>query len=394
MLVFAMTRCDDMPNNANLTIDTLSITVINKLQLLHVVRRYGPVGGMERYVWELTLQLQKLGHQVVVICEHCYAEKPEGIIVIELGEIVQRPHWMSALRFDHHVVHWLKKNPYPNRLIHSHERISSHDITTFHSPPFATIFEKPWWKLVSLRVAMKLYLERRELSKARSIVPNSHFIKQQLIHYYPEFSTKITEPITPGVMTRELRKAHHVPVDRGVIGFVGKEWKRKGLVKAVEIVKQLRNFRPNLKFVVVGPEARSIKHLFYDWQDGYVLKGWQEQADYTEFDVLLHPAQSEPYGMVISEAMATRVPVIISDVCGSAPHVTSDSGQVLSLGTPIDDWVRALEYQLSRTKAVPQFQRSWYSVALEYESRWRSMNDSVNNANDKELDITGVYFTR
>lgn len=28
-------------------------------QLLHVVRRYGPVGGMERYVWELTLQSPK-----------------------------------------------------------------------------------------------------------------------------------------------------------------------------------------------------------------------------------------------------------------------------------------------------------------------------------------------
>lgn len=46
----------------------------NKLQLLHVVRRYGPVGGMERYVWELTLQLQQLGQDITVICERCHAK--------------------------------------------------------------------------------------------------------------------------------------------------------------------------------------------------------------------------------------------------------------------------------------------------------------------------------
>lgn len=39
-----------------------------KLELLHVVRRYGPVGGMERYVWELTIELQRLGHEVTVVC--------------------------------------------------------------------------------------------------------------------------------------------------------------------------------------------------------------------------------------------------------------------------------------------------------------------------------------
>ena len=39
------------------------------MKILHVVRRYGPVGGMERYVWELTHELRKLGHEVEVLCE-------------------------------------------------------------------------------------------------------------------------------------------------------------------------------------------------------------------------------------------------------------------------------------------------------------------------------------
>ena len=344
----------------------------NKLQLLHVVRRYGPVGGMERYVWELTLQLQQLGHHVTVICEHCHVEKPSGITVIELGEIAKRPRWVAAMRFDYRVVRWLMVNPQAaGTIIHSHERISSHHITTFHGPPFATVFEKPWWKRISLRIAMQLFLERRELSTARYIVPNSEFIKQQLKHYYPALVHKLTQPIAPGVTAGVLREPRNVAIDGGVIGFVGKEWQRKGLPFAVAVVKKIRLKRPNLKFIVVGSEVSEVQHLFSDWQGGYDLKGWSNQAHYAEFDVLLHPAKAEPYGMVISEAMATKVPVVISDMCGAAAHVTNDAGAVLSLSESMDAWVDALEHQLSRTNSVPQFEYSWQKVAEQYEKIYR-----------------------
>ncbi|MBI3479680.1 MAG: glycosyltransferase family 4 protein [Nitrosomonadales bacterium] len=342
------------------------------MHLIHVVRRYGPVGGMERYVWELTLQLQKLGYRITVICERCHVEKPPGITVHELGEVAQRPHWLAALRFDRHVSRWLTANPQPESLIHSHERISSHDITTFHCSPFATVFEKPWWKLISLRVVMQLFLERRELSKASHIVPNSPFIKQQLEHYYPELAYKLTAPVMPGVATGMPRTSHQVPTDGGVIAFVGKEWKRKGLQIAVAAVKQLRLTRPNLKLVVIGPDSSKIHHLFADWPDGYILKGWRDQADYAEFDVLLHPAKAEPYGMVISEAMAAKLPVVISDACGASVHVTPASGTILPHNAPISAWVNALDRQLSRTEQMPEFERGWRKVAQEYVKYWRS----------------------
>lgn len=370
----------------------LSGLASTKLNLLHVVRRYGPVGGMERYVWELTLQLQKLGHNVTVICEHCHVDKPEGISVVELGEIAQRPRWLSALRFDQHVASWLAANPQAEFLIHSHERISSHHITTFHASPFATVFEKPWWRLISLRVAMQIYLERRELKNARCIVPNSHFLKKQLTHYYPEFAHKLSEPVMPGISSGIQRIQRNISIYGGTIGFVGKEWKRKGLSKAVEIVKKLRLTRPNLIFIVVGPEIKEVQHLFADWKDGYILKGWSDQAPYTDFDVLLHPANSEPYGMVISEAMAAKVPVVISDVCGAAVHVTSSAGNVLSLNESIDDWIKAVECQLSRTEDVLQFERSWLKVAQEYENRWNALDVSCNQDENPELSLNGISF--
>lgn len=349
----------------------MNATSDKKLKVLHVVRRYGPVGGMERYVWEITRELRDLGHQVEVLCEVCLADRQDGIIVHKLGTIAPRPRWLALLRFGRGVARWLGANPHPDWLIHSHERLSSHHITTFHGPPFATIFEKPWWRLFSLRVVMQLYLERRELRVARSIVPNSEFISRQLAHYYPKFAHKLTFAVVPGVIAARLRAEHSVPSDGGVVGFVGTEWKRKGLVLAAEIVASLRHTRPNLQLWVAGPAAAEVQHLFAGWHGGYQLLGWNDHVNYADFDVLLHPARAEPYGMAISEAMAAKVPVVISDVCGAAAQVTPSAGSVLPLSVSIETWTCALEQQLHRSEPVPQFERSWRVVAREYEIIYR-----------------------
>jgi UDP-glucose:(heptosyl)LPS alpha-1,3-glucosyltransferase len=204
-------------------------------------------------------------------------------------------------------------------------------------------------------------------------VPNSQFIKQQLAHYYPELAYKLTLPIVPGVESGVLREPRRVPVDGGIIGFVGYEWQRKGLPMVVEIVTALRRTRPNLQLWVVGPAADDVQHLFAEWKDRYKLIGWSDQAHYAEFDVLLHPAKAEPYGMVISEAMAAKVPVVISDVCGAAAHVTSASGAVLPLSASLEAWTEVIEQQLNRSEAVPQYERSWREVAQECEIIYREI---------------------
>ena len=331
---------------------------------------------MERYVWELTRELQGLGHRVSVICERCHVEKPRGITVYELGEIAPRPRWLSLLRFGRHVARFLADHPSPHAVIHSHERLNSHHITTFHGPPFATVLDKPWWRLISLRIAMQLFLERRELTSPRFVVPNSRFIKQSLVHYYPELASKLTQPIVPGVVPGVLREPRQVPPDGGIVGFVGKEWQRKGLPWVVQVVAALRRTRPDVQLHVVGPAADDVAHLFANWQGGYKLLGWSDQTRYPAFDVLLHPAKAEPYGMVISEAMAAKVPVVISDVCGAAAHVTAASGAVLPLSASLEAWVDALNQQLSRSEPVPPFERSWRKVALEYEELYAAILNS------------------
>ena len=337
------------------------------MKILQVVRRYGPVGGMERYVWETARELVKLGHQVQVICEQNLAEPNSDIAVHELGRMHYRPRWLYYWRFSRRVDAWLKANPQPGWLIHSNERVGVHDVTTFHGPPFASVRDKPWWKKISIRVAAQLWLERRELRVAKRIVPNSEIIAKQLAHYYPEYAHKLTAPIVPGVLPGVVRAPRTVPADGGIVGFVGREWQRKGLPLAVEIIAQLRKTRPNLELWVVGPEEKEITYLFRDWQGGYRLLGWRtDNAHFENIDVLLHPAKAEPYGMVISEAMAARVPVVVSDACGAAAQVSDRHGKVVRLVAPVREWVDAVEAQLGRSEPARGFVRGWDVVAQEF----------------------------
>lgn len=348
------------------------------MKIIHIVRRYGPVGGMEKYVWETTLELAKLGHEVTVICQRCHVDKPDGIRVIELGDMAIRPRWIGSLRFSYRVSKWFKQHPQHDALVHSNERVNVQQITTIHGPPFATVRDKPWWKRISLRVAMQLFLERRELRNARAIIPNSQIIKEQIAHYYPEYAHKLTEPILPGVSAGKVREPRVVPADSGVIGFVGYEWKRKGLPFAIKIVEQLRRTRPHLKFIVTGPNIKEIQPLFEGWDGGYELIGWSKEAHYEKFDVLLHPALAEPYGMVISEAMAARVPVVISDACGAALQVCAQAGNVLPLSASTQVWSEAIDAQLWRTQAPPMFKRGWDAVAQETAAIYKNINLELN----------------
>jgi UDP-glucose:(heptosyl)LPS alpha-1,3-glucosyltransferase len=77
--------------------------------------------------------------------------------------------------------------------------------------------------------------------------------------------------------------------------------------------------------------------------------------------------------MVIAEAMAAAVPVVISDRCGIAPDVANEAGRVLALGAPLADWVAACEGQLARATPPRGFVRSWEKVATEQASAYRQL---------------------
>ncbi|MDQ6956943.1 MAG: glycosyltransferase family 4 protein, partial [Mariprofundaceae bacterium] len=81
------------------------------LVIAQICRRFGPVGGMERYVWELCRELASMGHQVHVLCEINLCSEPLSRVNIhELGVIPPKPRWLSYLRFSRRVHIWLEQH--------------------------------------------------------------------------------------------------------------------------------------------------------------------------------------------------------------------------------------------------------------------------------------------
>ena len=353
------------------------------MKVLQIVRRYGPVGGMERYVWELSHALSDLDVEVHILCEQTFQpNKNDNIQIHQLGSISVKPRWISMLRFSHRVSKWVKNNIPSDFIIHSHERTGIHHITTFHGNMFAHLRQNAWWKKISLRIFIWLYLEKREVcnNQVQVVLPNSDLIREKLKEYYPCIGQRLKQPAFPGVHIHESRIFHENPEQ--VIIFIGQEWKRKGLVQAIQIVSAIKKIIPTIQFWVLGPDPKEVEHLFHDWKSDFKLLGWQDSGKFLQkSSLLLHPAISEPYGMAIAEATSMGIPVVVSNHCGIANQITSQSGQVIDANNSTDYWAEACITELNRKHPVKSISNSWEQLAKQHITIYKKINFETTNDN-------------
>jgi UDP-glucose:(heptosyl)LPS alpha-1,3-glucosyltransferase len=355
------------------------------LHVVQIVRNWGPVGGMESYVWHLSHALAEHGSRVTIVCEKAHQiSVNSGIEVIELGVLRPKPRWVLYWRFANQVeavVQSIRRQG--ECIVHSHERSIGHDLTTFHSMPFAAIKERSIWRRLSIRVWAYLRMEARELGAspypAACVVPVSAVIADAITRHYPSVVGCISTPISPGVMAMASRPERIVPDDGGTIGFIGKEWSRKGFALFLEIAKQLHMQRPNLQVLVLGPEEAEVANLCRNYPGEIKFLGWQPSAQFfQELDLLIHPASSEAYGMVIAEAMACQVPVLVSDACGAAADVSLGHGRVLSPNESVNQWAQVADALLRDTQARIGYARPWSQVAAEYQAQYQRISPKKN----------------
>ncbi len=354
---------------------------------IHIVRRYGSVGGMENYVYELTQSLAHQGQRILILCEKSYGvlddiHPIDSLKVVELGNAYSKPRWLAQWGFSRRVSNYLLSTPCEGAIVHSHERSSSHQVTTFHGPPFLNR-KCRFLDFLSPRIHMWSYLEKRELlaCNVKAVLPNSPLIAEQLIRFYPDVKPKVMPPAYPGVA------AHFSDIKRqstGVtVGFLGREWKRKGLDIACQILLDLRGLIPNIHFIVAGCDPDEIAHLFTGWpQDTYTLSGWvnDPNAFLGAIDLLLHPARSEPFGMAIAEANAANIPVVVSEHCGVAALVTKEQGIVcpLLLEQPdISVWVNACASLLQKPPVVSSMNLSWDALARQHIQLYQELSQTM-----------------
>lgn len=246
-------------------------------------------------------------------------------------------------------------------LIHSHERCQSHHVTTFHGPPMGYLRQAPWYRRWSRRVREWLIMESEELLAPGvvAICSVSTLIEKELISCYPELQTKFRHVLWPGTLESGVVRTS---IARRLV-FVGTEWKRKGLATAIAVFCRLRDQNSATTLTVFGPAMEALPKKWATLP-GIHFAGWQAEVPYHEFDVLIHPAQQEPFGMVVTEARASGVACLISTAVG-AGELQFKATTCLPRDASVNAWAEAAEILFNEPITV-ECPWLWSQVAKRY----------------------------
>jgi UDP-glucose:(heptosyl)LPS alpha-1,3-glucosyltransferase len=251
------------------------------------------------------------------------------------------------------------------------------DVTTEHGPCTAHGLRLKPWKHLDFSARKNLAIEKQKFHgpNLKALVSCARRVQDIALGEYPHLAQKITKVITPAY-TYLQPTAKDSSRQARVLGFMGRDWKRKGLPKALEIFRLLRRQDSTWTMLIAGCPAESLpKNLLSSLPEGAQLLGRTDPQDFFgKVDVLVHPATDEPFGMVMSEALTCGVPIVFSDQCGAADHLRSDGLRILPIGAPILDWARACAEQAGKAFSSP-VSRTWSDVAAEHKDLYNQLLD-------------------
>jgi glycosyltransferase involved in cell wall biosynthesis len=151
--------------------------------------------------------------------------------------------------------------------------------------------------------------------------------------------TVIENAVDAGLIERLSRLSRRQGNGQGLTAvWAGQTGYRKGLDVALAAVAQARDDLPGLRLKVVGvPAGRPAAGV--DWL-GVIAPA--AMADiYHEADLLLFPTRYDSFGLVVIEAMAAGLPVIVSDAVADGIVKDGRNGVVIAGHDP-SDYARAL----------------------------------------------------
>ena len=323
-------------------------------------------GGAERYSIALVEQLASR-HEIHVFAQNILHAHP-GVTYHQLSMPLRRPRWINQLWFAASSW-WHTRSGFD--IVHSHENTWHGNVQTVHVPPVKHNLFKGrsgaakalrWLKVVtSPRLLAYLWLERRRYAQqaGRLVIAASESLRDTLAQTFPASETML-RVLTPGVniapgraslpAQQAARAKLGLPLQGNGILLVGNDYRKKGLPTLLAALKLL----PGKPFVVVVGNPVHIPAFAQQAQQAGVADqvhflGAMQDVDlaYAAADLLAHPTLEDTFAMVVLEAMAHGLPVVVSSAqyCGIA-RLLNDGNNALIIDRPTD--VQCLAQALTR----------------------------------------------
>lgn len=139
----------------------------------------------------------------------------------------------------------------------------------------------------------------------------------------------------PSKRSSQLRASWQVADDHLAVIYVGRLAAEKNIALAIEAFLAIQSQHPSAQFILVGdgPIAPQLRKQHPDFIFAGMQTGDDLTAHFASADLMLFPSETETFGNVVLEAMASGVPVLAYDYAAAGENITHNhSGFKTALG--------------------------------------------------------------
>lgn len=326
------------------------------MKLAFVLYEYTPWGGRERNCAAAARACARAGHDVLVVTRRWAGPRPPQARVLELGSRGRR-----NIARDEAFVRDAREALAAEAcdLVVGFDLFPEADVLYAADPCLALearrrFFLVRWTRRVRRRLAWERALlepagrarvlvlterQREEFRRAYGTPP------ERLVLLPPNLDDA---PAPARAAGAQALAALGIEERHLVLLFVGSDFRRKGLDRAIDALAALPE---RARLVAVGDTppggcARRARARGVRARVAFAGPRHDVPALLARADVLVHPARKETAGVVLLEALRQGVPVVTTDACGFAPHV-EQAGAGVVLRTPFRpetfrEWLRLL----------------------------------------------------
>jgi UDP-glucose:(heptosyl)LPS alpha-1,3-glucosyltransferase len=367
--------------------------MVSKKKIAVVVPKYGLVGGGERFVFELTERLANIPKYEIHVFANRWRTNSEQITFHKVP-IISFPKWLTTISFAYIANRKIAKMDFD--LVHSHDRIFKSDVITLHSIPHRTwvreVRQKRWFSLFDHGTS---WAEKHmfHYPDCKMFLPVSSLAKEKILEAFQVDEKKI-RIIHPGVdverfQTVDLRDRQKLRNEFGIsetdmlILFVSMNFEVKGLDTLLATVALLKSKYSNnqVKVLVIGKgNIKKYKTLAHKLGIGgqLLFAGIRNDIEriYQAGDMLAILSIFDTFGMVVTEAMASSLPVIVSNKVGAKDLVVQGENGFVVNGEDIEMISSKIAFMFNRDKRLEMGKKA-YSTALN--NTWESTTQKVLN---------------
>ena len=343
------------------------------IRIALIRQRYTPFGGAERFVENALNALQNEANIELTLI----TRKWDGADNPNLKKIICDPFYMGRLwrdwSFARCACRIVNNNDFD--LVQSHERVPCGDIYRagdgvhrewLNQREKITSVWKQWVTRFSPYHQYLLRQEKRvfEEDDRKAIIAISSMVKNDILRNYTpkaaihtiinsvdldRFHPKHRNKFRPEILT-----SLGLTENNKIILFVGSGFHRKGLLTLLDALPLIPEY---IHLIVVGKDKQIGSYEKITQQQGtnnrvhFIGPIDNPVPYYASADLFTFPTFYEPFSNAVLEAMASGIPVIISNTCGAKDLIKQDvNGKILNPDNPVI-WAKTISEYLHDQKS-------------------------------------------